>query len=645
MQMKQNGRGSSALQRAVLFGLSIVIPQLAFGVPTAKTVPWVPTDASIPHDTYAGKVVTLKGTSDVFGVGNAVTYDWDFGDGSAHATGQVLAANQYAVQATHTYVGAVGTNWTAVLTITDATGSGSANYLVTMRANDLTSNVNVSIDEGLWYLHKNMQRYLVSGIPEGDWDSIAPTGCTAGDQACDSTNDSVAINASNLQAFEVNGHLESGAASNPYTETVARGLKRLFSQLAAGAISNKTINFAAPPSCPVAPCTYNPDGNGNGLAIYPESAANTNRQFYQGGQFMDAIVATGTPNAITTTGPVNVIGRTYKDVIQDMVDGYNFCQYGSSPGGAWYYSCNGFDDQSVSQWGAIGLLGAKSFGVTIPQIVLDANKVWLANSQQANGIFGYQGTAPAWGPYATTPSGMVQLAMDGVGRGTPTWDHAESYIRDNFDNSIAPCGADPSCAAITNPKSYTYGLFSFTKSMLLHAPGGVLTPITLLQSNSGSGKPPIDWYSAEVTTGATSDGIARTLVNRQNAAGYWTGHSYVSNHYPFETAWSIIMLRRSVFIACVSNLGGKGTPSGRAAARIDLTWTGINNVDHYNVLRGTANGGPYSLIGNTTITAFSDTTGLANGNTYFYVLQPFNSNGSEICQSNQASIPIPAGGR
>lgn len=645
MQMKQHSRGLSAFQRTVLFGLSIVIPQMAFGVPTVKTVPWVPTDPSIPHDTYVGKSVTLKGTSDVFGVGNAVTYDWNFGDGSPHASGNVLAANQYAIEANHTYVGAVGTNWTAVLTVTDASGSSSADYLVTMRTNDLTSNVNVSIDEGLWYLHKTMQRYLVGVIPEGDWDNIAPGTCTG--FACDNQNNSQAINASNLQAFEVNGHLENGPASNPYTETVARGLKRLFSQLAAEALpagNSKTLNFAAPPSCPASPCSYNPDSNGNGLAIYPGNSG-SGTAFYQGGQFIDAIVATGTPAAVTTTGPANVIGRSYLSIVQDMVDGYAFCQYSFSPGGSWLYTCNQGRDNSVAQWAAIGLLGAKSFGVSIPAIVLDANKVALATSQQANGIFGYRDTNPLWGPFATTPSGMVQLTLDQIGRGTASWDHAESYMRDNFDNSIAGCGADPVCAAATNPKSYTYGLFSFTKSMLLHSPGGVLTPITLLQSSSGSGKPPIDWYAAEASAGATSDGVARTLVNRQNAAGYWTAHSYYTGHYPFETAWSIIMLRRSVFVACVSNLGGRGTPSGRAPARIDLTWTGIGNVDHYNVLRGTVNGGPYSLIGNSTITAYSDTTGLANGNTYYYVLQPFNSAGSEICQSNQASIPIPAGGR
>jgi len=622
----------------MLAGL-IALPVSAQAAPTVKTVPWVANDPSQPHDTFAGKLVRLKGTSDVQGAG--VTYDWDFGDGSPHATGNLT--NMYAIEATHTYVGAVNTVWTAILTVTDGSGSGSQNYLVRMRPNDLTSNVNVAIDEGLWYLHKNMQRYLVSGLPEGDWDTLAPTNCTAGDQACDSVNGSPAINADNLQAFEVNGHLESGPASNPYTETVARGLRRIFSQLAAGTISNKTINFAAPPSCPVAPCTYNPDSNGNGLAIYPESAANTNRQFYQGGQYIDAIVASGTPNAITITGPVNVIGRTYKDIVQDMVDGYAFCQYGSNPGGGWYYSCNGFVDNSVAQWGAIGLIGAKAFGATVPNIVLDANKVWLLNSQQANGIFGYQSTSPAWGPNATTPSGMVQMAMDGVGRGTATWDHAESYMRDHFDDSIAPCGSDPSCAALTNVKSYVYGLFSFTKAMLLHSPGGLLSPITLLQSNSGSGKPPIDWYAAQAANGDTSDGVARTLVDRQNAQGFWSGHSYVSNHYPFETSWSIIMLRRSVFVACVADLQGRGTPAGRGPARIDLTWTGIGGAVSYNVMRGANAGGPYALVANTTNNYFSDTSSLNNNNTYFYVLQPLNASQSEICQSNEATVKVPAG--
>src|SRR5207249_4311429 len=107
-----------------------------------------------------------------------------------------------------------------------------------------------------------------------------------------------------------------------------------------------------------------------------------------------------------------------------------------------------------------------------------------------------------------TPSGMVQLAMDAIGRGTPSWDHAESFMRDNFDNAIVGCGTAQACAG-SSPKMYIYGLFSFTKAMLLHNPGGVLTLITNLMSSSGSGKPPIDWYAAEASAGATSDGVAR----------------------------------------------------------------------------------------------------------------------------------------
>jgi hypothetical protein len=101
------------------------------------------------------------------------------------------------------------------------------------------------------------------------------------------------------------------------------------------------------------------------------------------------------------------------------------------------------------------------------------------------------------------------------------------------------------------------------------------------------------------------------------------------------------MLQKSVFVACVNNLGGAGTPSGSAPARIDLTWTGIPTASGYEVLRGTANGGPYTEVGTTLTTAYSDRTGLTNGNTYYYVLEPLNASGVTECQSNQATVTIP----
>src|ERR1700731_86707 len=143
----------------VFAAVAFALPQLALAVvPVVKTVPWDASNFSNPHFTYAGKLVTLKGTSDQQAAN--FVFDWDPGDGGAHCTGTVT--NQYVIQCTHTYAGAVGATWTAVLKVTDTnTGdNASATYPVVMAANNLPSNVNVAIDDGLWYLHSTMHRYI-----------------------------------------------------------------------------------------------------------------------------------------------------------------------------------------------------------------------------------------------------------------------------------------------------------------------------------------------------------------------------------------------------------------------------------------------------------------------------------------------------
>jgi hypothetical protein len=67
---------------------------------------------------------------------------------------------------------------------------------------------------------------------------------------------------------------------------------------------------------------------------------------------------------------------------------------------------------------------------------------------------------------------------------------------------------------------------------------------------------------------------------------------------------------------------------------------GIPIAVSYNVLRGTVSGGPYTLSGNAVLPAFSDTNGLVNGGTYYYVVQPIDAAGGVICQSNEAAIAI-----
>ena len=159
------------------------------------------------------------------------------------------------------------------ITDTNNGDHASSNYPVTMFANDLTSNVNVAIDEGLWFLHSNMNRY-VNVLDEGDWST---TSCSF---VC--YNGIYSVTATNLQAFEVNGHLESGPAADPYTEDVARALKPLIGHLTTRAIAN----FVTPSG------TIHPDGNGNGRGI---ELANAGEIIYETGMVIDALSPLGPP--------------------------------------------------------------------------------------------------------------------------------------------------------------------------------------------------------------------------------------------------------------------------------------------------------------------------------------------------------------
>ena len=524
---------------------AILVPVAASAAPpVVKTVPWVATNPLIPHDTYAGKAVRLKGTADVQGAN--FTYRWAFGDGSPDVTGTV--ANMYSIEASHTYAGPVGEIFAATLTVTNTTTaeSSSATYLVQMRAKSLEVEANIAIDEGLWYLHKTMGRSASGGKDYGSWTGGCSGVSCAGYES---------LTAANVAAFFVNGHRVDGAASNPYTETVQRAMRTFFSFVdAAWAVPPSKVYVKLPlPNEINADCTLCPAGdpskNGKSLVV-------TNNM-YQAGIMASSLAASGTPAAIADTGNADVVGRTYRAILQDMVDWFVYAQSDTSAAGfgGWHYTSRaGSADNSTAQWGAIVLLGAEGFGhrqydgmfgyvvdpgIQIPEIVRQANAQWMAYSFAAAGVgggaFGYSspGYYP-WGPWATTPSGLVQLAMDRLGRGgaDTKWEKTEKYVRDNFNNC---CGAG---AAI---KDYYYGLFAFVKAMLLHANEGtgLREPITLLNGD-------LDWYAAEVSKGDPTDGVARTLINDQNAGGYWTGHYYDGGQGYFETSWAIQMLNRTI---------------------------------------------------------------------------------------------------
>ena len=581
---------------AVVLPALVQTTPMAAQPPQANTVPFVASNPTSPHTSWSGNMVTLKGTltTTPANAGDSFSYDWNPGDIlSPHCTGTVT--NQYIIECPVTYSGAVGTVYTAVLTITDTTTSqvsppsncppsitqGACYYTsINPPPPNLPVEVNNAIDNGLWHLHKYMEHITTGGgAPAGDWyrcDGSNVDACSAG---------GTGVNSLDCAAFENSGFLQTNIPWNPYSDDVRLCLNGVFDQLITigiGSVTDATLG------------TFNPDSNGNTIGVehngYPEN--------YQTGMMLDAIVASGTPGTAVTPGTSLAAAAAglgsgpaglylYKDAVFDMADDYAYCQAltndGWSAAGGWHYSCQeATGDNSVSQWAAIGLIPAlRNFGATVPSETHVADKQWLDNSfTQAspglNGYFGYTNGSPIWGPYADTPSGMVQLAMNGLGRGTTSpggnqlWDSAETFLRDGFANQDG--------SAYDDLKDYYYGMFSFTKAMLLHDNSGTglaNTPLTLLRSlddpgtcaspvpvdspGSGTGPcyPPIDWYAAQTTGFGGTDptnGVARTLVAGQNGDGSWFAHNYTGNQYYFETASAIIMLNKTVFqpvpVAC-----------------------------------------------------------------------------------------------
>ena len=529
--------------------------------PVVNTVPVDPSNPLTPHDIISGKATTLKGAVDEASIGS--TWTWNPGDGSAPVSGTVDAnpigptqlddpgyTPYWALWIEHTYSGSDGDLFVSTLTVDNGVDAPvSATYRVQIRTQTLPVEVNVAIDEALWFQHRNQFRFdgTVTGaaggtIPMGRWDYPQTFG-----QA------EVTVSAASVNGFEANGYFENGPASSPYTDTVARGLKYLIAKLGTRSITPQPAG--------------NPDTNGNGIGIGVIGTSHItldDHATYKMGMVMDAIVASNTPGAVATTGPANVINRTYGDIIQDMVDYYAFSQgdsggFGNKRGG-WDYGPNAAGDavfsgldNSAQGWAAIGLLAAEGiFGSTIPAFVKSENQIALEASDTEggpnDGVHGYRSTSPLWGPYATTSAALVQMALDEIHATTSAtpderWIRTENFFRRNF-NSIG--GGSSSASQF---KSYYYAMFNFAKAMREAFPA----PVEVIGTNTSVGQgvgglAPIDWYNHP------TDGLARRIVDLQETSGVNIGQFMntpggSSSQDDHETPWGTQILTRTLFQA------------------------------------------------------------------------------------------------
>lgn len=90
-------------------------------------------------------------------------------------------------------------------------------------------------------------------------------------------------------------------------------------------------------------------------------------------------------------------------------------------------------------------------------------------------------------------------------------------------------------------------------------------------------------------------------------------------------------------------------PTGLGAVpgdgQVQLTWNAVSGATGYNVKRSTTNGGPYSNVNTTPVTATTFTnTGLTNGATYYYVITAVNASGESPVSTQVSATPQAANG-
>ncbi|MGA8540814.1 MAG: choice-of-anchor D domain-containing protein [Terriglobales bacterium] len=86
------------------------------------------------------------------------------------------------------------------------------------------------------------------------------------------------------------------------------------------------------------------------------------------------------------------------------------------------------------------------------------------------------------------------------------------------------------------------------------------------------------------------------------------------------------------------SLSGTGTAPIQHA--VDLNWTGSPTAVSYNIYRGTASGGPYTMINSSSTTAYADNT-VVSGQTYYYVAAAVDGDSNESGYSNETQAVIP----
>jgi len=302
--------------------------------------------------------------------------------------------------------------------------------------------------------------------------------------------------------------------------------------------------------------TYgDPDYNVNGIGV----GISSGRPLYEIGMVIMAIVASGAPGRIATTGPANVVGRTYKDILEDMADYCAWAQNEAGNGrGGWRYSPNyGSSDNSVTQWPILGLAAAETWGIKRdgPAPLLDVKselELWLSYSQNfpkppGDGGFGYSG--PGGSNPVRTAAGLCGLYYIGVPEDNPRVEAAFQYICEHWQTSCSSGMWD----------NY-YAMYGVAKAAFAYPEADICGH---------------DWY-AEEWVGGVAGGMAPYLVEKQQDDGCWPVACAYTGRI-FDTGWAILILSKKPWIV--------EDPWGEINKELDELIEKVNAADMPNIIK------------------------------------------------------------
>jgi hypothetical protein len=329
-------------------------------------------------------------------------------------------------------------------------------------------------------------------------------------------NQTVAVTAACTEAFEIQGSLPDGDPSeDPYVETVQRGLNSLFSLMVSLPVAQDPVY------CPLG----DPDVNNNdrGILCYTDY----HHSMYEQGIALMALASSGCPGCTAATGIPEIVGETYLNIAQDMVDYLAFSQNdpvtGNARGGWRYHGNYGESDNSVSQWPVIGMEAAEvNFGLAgllVPQFVKDELNLWIDYIQDdLSGGSGYI-YPDEWVNIAKTGGLLCEMKFVGDTYDSIRAQNAIEFINSNWDG-------DPEHFL---QNSY-YAYYSVMKGFRLL---GIETIAPIINDPTG-----FDWYHDP------SRGYAPYIVGDQQPDGAWFWGKY--SVHPLTSAWALLTLQKTV---------------------------------------------------------------------------------------------------